>query len=180
MVDRPDFSILWGGFTYRSVSIVNAQAPGKRLIGWASQSFIPILLAYEPGDFRKGVDSLVELCKNRFDQDPFSGSLFVFRNRSGTALKLLVYDGQGYWLCLVAFARADCSVCVRLSQCASAKGRRRTVNIKPKDLHEALQQNRQREKTKDFKEEYSKWAGVEGTISQGGECLDWEGRALLE
>jgi transposase len=53
-----------------------------------------------------------------------------------------------------------------LSQCASAKGRRRTINIKPKELHEALQQTRQREKTKEFKEEYSKRAGVEGTISQ--------------
>jgi transposase len=31
--------------------------------------------------------------------DPFSGSVFVFRNRRGTAIKLLAYDGQGYWLC---------------------------------------------------------------------------------
>jgi transposase len=64
-----------------------------------------ILLAYEPVDFRKGVDSLVALCRTRFDQDPFSGSLFVFRNRSGTALKLLVYDGQGDWLCLKRFSK---------------------------------------------------------------------------
>jgi transposase len=63
--------------------------------------------------------------------------------------------------------RSDCSVCVHLSQCTSAKGRIRSVNIKPKELHEALQQNRQREKSKEFKEEYSKRAGVEGTISQG-------------
>jgi transposase len=64
-----------------------------------------ILLAYEPVDFRKGFDSLVELCKNRLDQDPFSDALFVFRNRSGTALKLLVYDGQGFWLCLKRFSK---------------------------------------------------------------------------
>jgi transposase len=31
--------------------------------------------------------------------DPFSGWMFVFRNRSATALKVLVYDGQGFWLC---------------------------------------------------------------------------------
>lgn len=30
--------------------------------------------------------------------DPFSGCLFVFRNRRATAIKALVYDGQGYWL----------------------------------------------------------------------------------
>jgi IS66 Orf2 like protein/Family of unknown function (DUF5372) len=59
---------------------------------------LKILLAYEPVDFRKGIDSLVTLCKTRLDQDPFTGALFVFKNRSGTALKLLVYDGQGFWL----------------------------------------------------------------------------------
>jgi len=31
-------------------------------------------------------------------EDPFSGTLFVFRNRQRTAVKLLVYDGQGFWL----------------------------------------------------------------------------------
>src|SRR5215813_13768204 len=61
----------------------------------------------------------------------------------------------------------DCNVCHHLTQCTRAKGRTRTVNIKPKDLHEALQQTRQREKIKEFKEEYSRRAGVEGTISQG-------------
>ena len=30
--------------------------------------------------------------------DPFSGCVFVFRNRSSTAIKLIVYDGQGFWL----------------------------------------------------------------------------------
>lgn len=58
-----------------------------------------VLVAYEPVDFRKGIDSLSGLCRQRFDEDPFSGALFVFRNRSGTAIKLLVYDGQGFWLC---------------------------------------------------------------------------------
>jgi hypothetical protein len=57
-----------------------------------------ILLACEPVDFRKGLDSLLALCKGPLAQDPFSGALFVFRNRAGTALKLLVYDGTGYWL----------------------------------------------------------------------------------
>lgn len=59
-----------------------------------------ILLAVEPVDFRKGIDSLAALCRTELEQDPFSGTLFVFRNRAATALKLLVYDGQGFWLCL--------------------------------------------------------------------------------
>jgi transposase len=64
-----------------------------------------ILLAYQPVDFRKGIDSLVALCKHELQQDPFSGTLFVFRNRASTALKLLVYDGQGFWLCLKRFSQ---------------------------------------------------------------------------
>lgn len=67
----------------------------------------------------------------------------------------------------VAFARSDCSECPSLLQCTSAKGRRRTLNIRPRELHEALQKNRSREKTKEYKDEYSDRAGIEGTISQG-------------
>ena len=53
-----------------------------------------ILVAVEPIDFRVGMDGLVNACKTRLQSDPFSGAVFVFGNRSRTALKLLVYDGQ--------------------------------------------------------------------------------------
>ena len=58
-----------------------------------------ILVATEPADFRKGIDGLAQLCKEKLEQDPFCGGVFVFRNRRGTAIKVLVYDGQGFWLC---------------------------------------------------------------------------------
>ena len=58
-----------------------------------------ILVAVSPVDFRKGIDGLVRLCKETLQQDPFDGAVFVFRNRRGTAIKVLVYDGQGFWLC---------------------------------------------------------------------------------
>lgn len=57
-----------------------------------------ILVAVEPADFRKGIDGLAQVCKAQLQQDPFSGGIFVFRNRRGTAVKILVYDGQGFWL----------------------------------------------------------------------------------
>jgi transposase len=57
-----------------------------------------ILLAIEPVDFRKGIDSLAALCRQALAENPRSGALYVFRNRAGTALKILCYDGQGYWL----------------------------------------------------------------------------------
>jgi transposase len=49
-------------------------------------------------DFRKGIDSLAELCRAKLHADPFSGCLFVFRSRRATSIKVLVYDGQGFWL----------------------------------------------------------------------------------
>jgi transposase len=58
-----------------------------------------ILVAVEAVDFRNGIDGLVRLCKEVLRQDPFQGGVFVFRNRRATALKALVYDGQGFWLC---------------------------------------------------------------------------------
>jgi transposase len=58
-----------------------------------------ILVALEPVDFRKGIDGLVQLCKQSLGEDPFRGVLFAFRNRRATAVKVLVYDGQGFWLC---------------------------------------------------------------------------------
>jgi transposase len=57
-----------------------------------------ILLAIEPVDFRKGIDGLAAVCRQALATDPMSGALFVFRSRRGTALKMIVYDGQGFWL----------------------------------------------------------------------------------
>lgn len=58
-----------------------------------------VVAAVEPVDFRRGIDGLARLCKDVLKHDPFSGWVFMFRNRSATALKILVYDGQGFWLC---------------------------------------------------------------------------------
>lgn len=51
-----------------------------------------ILLAVQPVDFRKGVDGLARVCRTALASDPFSGSVFVFRNRRATAIKILIYD----------------------------------------------------------------------------------------
>ena len=58
-----------------------------------------ILLATEPVDFRKGIDSLAGVCRNILDKDPFTGYLFGFTNRKRTSLKILVYGNQRFWLC---------------------------------------------------------------------------------
>jgi len=58
-----------------------------------------ILLAVCPVDFRKGIDGLAAVCRNILEADPFSGYLFVFTNKNKKSIKILVYDGQGFWLC---------------------------------------------------------------------------------
>jgi len=58
-----------------------------------------ILVAVQAIDFRNGIDGLVRICKQALEADAFSGCLFVFRNRRRTAIKILVYDSRGFWLC---------------------------------------------------------------------------------
>lgn len=65
-----------------------------------------IMVAVEPADFRKGIDGLARVCKEVLKQDPFRGWVFVFRNRRATAVKVLAYDGQGFWLCQKRLSRS--------------------------------------------------------------------------
>ena len=58
-----------------------------------------IVVSVAPVDFRAGIDGLCRVCRAGLSGEPFSGTVFVFRNRSGTAIKILAYDGQGFWLC---------------------------------------------------------------------------------
>ena len=57
-----------------------------------------ILVAIDAVDGRKGIDSLVQLCRETLATDPFTGCVFIFRSRSATSIRLLAYDGQGFWL----------------------------------------------------------------------------------
>lgn len=59
-----------------------------------------IYCAVEAVDFRKGIDGLSQVCQAKLEKDPFGGSVFLFRNRRRTGIKILFYDGQGFWLCL--------------------------------------------------------------------------------
>jgi transposase len=55
-----------------------------------------VLVAVEPVDGRKGIDSLVRVCQGQLCEDPMTGCVFVFRSRRETSIRLLSYDGQGY------------------------------------------------------------------------------------
>lgn len=58
-------------------------------------------------DFRCGIDALSEVVKTKLRSDPFSGQVFVFCNRKKTAVKILVYDQQGFWLMMKRLSRGS-------------------------------------------------------------------------
>ena len=58
-----------------------------------------IWLAVAPVDMRRGIDGLSAYVQQALGHAPCAGSAFVFRNRSGNRLKLLLWDGNGVWLC---------------------------------------------------------------------------------
>lgn len=61
-------------------------------------SHVQIYLYIPPVDFRMGIDGLINFCERHIEEDPFSGNLYLFRSRRHISLKMLMYDGQGWWL----------------------------------------------------------------------------------
>ena len=58
-----------------------------------------IYIAVEAIDMRKGFEGLYGLVRDHLGQDPLSGHLFLFTNRTEDAIESLVWDGSGLWVC---------------------------------------------------------------------------------
>ncbi|RKF12262.1 transposase [Roseovarius spongiae] len=56
---------------------------------------VRILVATQPVDFRKGHDGLAALVQSVLKEDPFTGTMFVFRAKRADRLKILFWDGTG-------------------------------------------------------------------------------------
>jgi transposase len=54
-----------------------------------------IAVATKPVDFRRGSDGLVTLVRETLGQDPFSGTIFVFRSKRADRVKIMTWDGSG-------------------------------------------------------------------------------------
>ncbi|MCA3700365.1 MAG: IS66 family insertion sequence element accessory protein TnpB [Novosphingobium sp.] len=54
-----------------------------------------ILIATKPVDFRKGAEGLAALAREVLGQDPFAGTVIVFRSRRADRIKLITWDGTG-------------------------------------------------------------------------------------
>src|SRR4051794_3662740 len=89
-----------------------------------------ILVAVEPVDGRKGIDSLAGVVRSVLLGDPVSGDVFVFKNRRGDKLKILAWMGDGFALYLRRLERGtfafpgaeDVSVVVTPTQLAMILG----------------------------------------------------------
>ena len=64
-----------------------------------------ILVCVPAIDFRCGINGLGRHCRNELKEDPMSGAIFVFKNRRNNALKILVYDGEAFWLLVRRLSR---------------------------------------------------------------------------
>jgi transposase len=58
-----------------------------------------VFVALGPVDLRGGFNTLTALVKTTLQSDPLSGHLFVFTNRTRNRLKVLYWDGSGFWVC---------------------------------------------------------------------------------
>ena len=81
-------------------------------------------------------------------------------------------DSYGNDTIEVRFAREDCAECRARFQCTRSKDRPRTLRMKPRAQHIALEAAREYQKTDEFRQRHKKRAGVEGTISQGIHCFE--------
>ena len=59
---------------------------------------VRVFLAAGVTDMRRSVDGLAALVTSVMALDPFTGHLFLFRNRRGDRLKILVWDRTGFWV----------------------------------------------------------------------------------
>ena len=57
-----------------------------------------LFVGIDPIDFRCGIDKLQIISENISFESALTGTVFVFRNSLKTAVKILVYDGHGFWL----------------------------------------------------------------------------------
>lgn len=85
-----------------------------------------IYVGVESVDMRKGFDGLFGLVRDQLSQDPLSGHLFLFTNRTRTRLKALIFDGSGLWVCAKRLERGR----FRWPEAKDA----RSVSMRPEEL----------------------------------------------
>ncbi len=68
-----------------------------------------VYVSINPVDFRSGFSRLSQMVKKVMDRDPYSGHIYVFRNRAATAIKMICFDGRACWTLHAKFAQGRLS-----------------------------------------------------------------------
>ena len=58
-----------------------------------------VVVMHEPINFRSGIEGTAAIARTVLKKEPMDGAFFVFRNRRRHMLRVLFYDGSGFWLC---------------------------------------------------------------------------------
>ena len=69
-----------------------------------------VLVMHEPINCRYGIDGTAAVARQVLAQEPMDGAFFVFRNKSRRMLRILYYDGSGFWLCTKRMSKGCFSV----------------------------------------------------------------------
>lgn len=64
-----------------------------------------IFIAEQPIRFTSRLKGTLAICRDLLAVEPMDGAYVVFRNESGTKLRVLFYDGDGFWLCEKSFSQ---------------------------------------------------------------------------
>jgi transposase len=57
-----------------------------------------VFVMHEPVSFRNGIEGTAAIARVVLQKEPMDGAFFVFRNKRRHMVRVLVYDGQGFWL----------------------------------------------------------------------------------
>jgi transposase len=60
------------------------------------REFLNIYLCVQPVDFRKGIYGLVNLIQHELQEEPFSGTLFIFTNKNRKNIRAVYWDKTGF------------------------------------------------------------------------------------
>lgn len=150
----PEEHILDGGYVDSDSMVKSRDNYGVELIGpmksnstWQAREGN----GYSSDDFQIDWENKKAICPMGIANDRWRPAKDRFKNS-------IIY---------IRFPQAKCIVCESRSLCTRSKKGYRTLGIRPQAQYEALQESRKREKTQEWKEEYTRRAGIEGTNSQG-------------
>ena len=88
-----------------------------------------VFVAVNPVDMRKGFNGLYGHVQEILQQDPLSGHLFVFSNRTHNRVRILFWDGSGLWVCAKRLEKGTFRW---------PEGDREAVCLRPEDLQMLL------------------------------------------